>query len=125
MHVHHCCLVMIGTCRVLEKSTPPPPPSRTPLIRRMAFATGRIIRGRAQSPERVVPRADISPAELISLLDEAGRQVAAAGSLEPGRWFRHFMFGVLQRDDALKFLRIHNRHHLRIISDIVAAHKQR
>jgi hypothetical protein len=123
MHVHHCCLAMIGTCRALDKSEPPPPPSRPPVIRMVVFTTGRIIRGRARSPERVLPRTDISPAELKSLVEEAERQVAAAGNLEPGRWFKHFMFGVLKRDDALKFLRIHNRHHLRIVSDIVSAQK--
>jgi hypothetical protein len=123
MHVNHCCLAMIGTCRVLEKSTAPPPPSRPPLIRVVVFTTGRFIRGRAQSPERALPRADIPVAELTSLLEEAERQVAAAGNLEAGRWFKHFMFGVLKRDDALQFLRIHNRHHLRIVSDIVSAQK--
>ncbi|HKW14664.1 MAG TPA: DUF1569 domain-containing protein [Candidatus Krumholzibacteria bacterium] len=125
MHVQHCCLAMIGTCGVLTKSEPPPPPSRPPVIRVVVFTTGRIIRGRGQAPERALPQADISPAELTSLLEEAGRQVAAAGNLEPERWFKHFMFGVLKRDDALKFLRIHNRHHLRIVSDIVSAQKGR
>ena len=125
MHVHHCALAMIGTCRALQKSTPPPPLSRPPLIRIVAFSTGRFIRGRARSPERVLPRADISVAELTSLLEEAGRQVEAAGNLDGRRWFNHFMFGVLKRDDALRFLRIHNRHHLRIVSDIVSAQKGR
>jgi hypothetical protein len=125
MHVQHCCLAMIGTCRALEKSTPPPPPSRPPLIRLVVFTTGRFVRGRAQAPERALPREGLSPAELASLLEEAGRQVAAAGNLEAGRWFKHFIFGVLKRDDALQFLRIHNRHHLRIVSDIVSAQKGR
>jgi hypothetical protein len=125
MHVHHCCLVMIGVCRSLHASTPPPPPSRTPWIRRVVFTTGRLIRGRAQSPERAVPRADITAAELAALLEEAVSQVTSAGNLEAGRWFNHFMFGTLKRDDALQFLRIHNRHHLRIVSDIVSAQKGR
>jgi hypothetical protein len=125
MHVHHCALAMIGTCRALAASTPPPPPSRPPLIRIVVFTTGRFIRGRARSPERALPRADISVGELTSLLEEAGRQVAAAGNLDPGQWFKHFMFGILKRDDALQFLRIHNRHHLRIVSDIVSAQKGR
>jgi len=123
MHVHHCCLAMIGTCRVLDRSEPPPPPSRPPVIKMVVFTTGRIIRGRARSPERVLPQADIPPAELHALLEEAERQVGAAGNLEPEKWFKHFMFGVLKRDDALRFLRIHNHHHLRIVSDIVNAQK--
>jgi hypothetical protein len=125
MHVHHCCLVMIGVCRSLQASSPPPPASRTPWMRRVVFTTGRLVRGRAQSPERVVPRADITAAELAPLLDEAVSQVTTTGNLEAGRWFNHFMFGTLKRDDALQFLRIHNRHHLRIVSDIVSAQKGR
>jgi hypothetical protein len=64
MHVHHCCLAMIGICGSLKESVPPPP--------RSGFS-------------------------------------------------RHFAFGVLRRDKALRFMEIHNRHHLRIISDIAAA----
>jgi hypothetical protein len=60
----------------------------------------------------------VSPLELLSFLDEAGRMLPEARELDPGTWFEHFAFGILNRDKAVRFIGVHNRHHLRIISDI-------
>jgi len=69
----------------------------------------------------VLPRQDVSPAELWTLLDQSERILTEVHELDPKTWFRHSAFGVLDRDKTLRFILIHNRHHLRIISDIVAA----
>lgn len=57
----------------------------------------------------------------MELLDRSERMLAEAKELSPKSWFRHFAFGVLNRDKAIRFLCIHNGHHLRIISEIMAA----
>ncbi len=121
MHVHHCCLAMIKICQSLVASTPPTPRSRFSFRTTLVFSSGRIPRGRGRSPDAVLPRQDISPAELSTLLDECERILTEAGDLDPKTWFRHFAFGVLDRNKTLRFIRIHNRHHPRIISDIAAA----
>ncbi len=121
MHVHHCCLGMIGICQTLIASTPPPPRSRFSLIRALIFLSGRIPRGRGRSPDAAVPKQDISPAELLALLEETERKLNDVRQLDAGTWYKHFAFGVFDRDKTIKFIRIHNRHHLRIISDIMAA----
>lgn len=120
MHVHHCCLSMIRVCTALGTSTPPPPRSRPSLASGIVLLTGRIPRGRAKSPDVAVPKSDVTQHELLALLDESARMVAEARRLPPDVWFRHFFFGVLDRDKAMRFLSIHNRHHLRIIADIIA-----
>ncbi len=121
MHVHHCCLSTIGVSRALINSTPPPPRSRPSAMGSFLLLIGRIPRGRARSADVVLPDPEISPDELRDLLDESERVLTEVRTLDPQAWFRHFVFGVLTRDRALRFTRIHNRHHLRIISDIVAA----
>jgi hypothetical protein len=121
MHIHHCCLGMMGICRVLSASQPPPPGSRFSLAAAFVFLTGRIPRGRGKAAEVVLPKQDVSQEELSALLDESERMLAAARELDRGAWFEHFAFGVLARDRALRFVEIHNRHHLRIISDIGGA----
>ncbi len=121
MHVHHCCLAMIGICQSLTASTPPTPRSRFSLVTTLVFLSGRIPRGRGRSPDVVLPRRDVSPAELWTLLDRSERILTEGHELDPKTWFRHFAFGVLDRDKTLRLIHIHNRHHLRIISDIVAA----
>ena len=121
MHVHHCCLGMIEICHSLIASTPPPPRSGFSLKRSLVFFSGRIPRRRFRSPDIVVPKEDISPAELRTLLDQSERILAEVHELDPKTWFRHPAFGVLDRDETLRLILIHNRHHLRTISDIVAA----
>lgn len=121
MHIHHCCLATVGACRSLIASTPPTPRSGFSLVRAVVFSSGRIPRGRGRSPDVVLPRQDVAPDELCTLLDQSEQILAEARDLDPRAWFRHSAFGVLDRDKTLRFILIHNRHHLRIISDIVAA----
>ncbi len=123
MHVHHSCLAMIGICRSLIASTPPPPRSFS-LVTALVFFTGRIPRGRGRAPDAVLPRQDVSQAELGRLLEQSERILPEVHDLDPKTWFRHFAFDVLDRDKTLRLILIHNRHHLRIISDIVAADGQ-
>jgi hypothetical protein len=96
------------------------PSSPFSLRRAAVFLRGRIPRGRGKSPEAVWP-AEISLEELTSLLDRAEQMVAAAQGFDRQSWFKHFAFGVLDRNKTLRFIRIHNRHHLRIIEDITSA----
>ena len=121
MHLQHCCLTMIGVCGVLIESVPPPPDRRFSLLTTLIFLAGRIPRGRAQAPEQVLPVAGVSADELVSLLDESEHLLESARAARADSWFRHFRFGVLDRDQTLKFIRIHNGHHARIVSDILAA----
>ncbi len=121
MHVHHCCLAMIKICQSLVASTPPTPRSRFSFLTALVFSSGRLPRGRGRSPDAVLPKQDVPPAELRTLLDRSERMLTEVHDLDRRTWFRHFAFGVLDRDKTLRFILIHNRHHLRIISDIMAA----
>lgn len=121
MQIQHCCLAMIGVCRQILASQPPPPTSRFSPLTTLIFLSGRIPRGRGKSPEQAVPREDVSRDELMGMLDESERLLVSVRAGPAGAWYDHFKFGVMNRDLTLKFIRIHNRHHLRIISDILAA----
>lgn len=120
MHVQHSCMVTIGVCKFLAESAPPAPRSRFSLPRTIVFATGRIPRGRGKSPAAVLPDQDVLEEELERLLDESERRLAEARTLDSNAWFAHPVFGTLARDKALRFIEIHNRHHQRIIADILA-----
>ena len=121
MHVQHCCLATIAVCDSLVASVPPVPRSGFSLVTSAIFLTRRIPRGRGKSPEQAIPREEIWTNELEGLLLDAERRLAAAHQASPDQWFRHFAFGVLNRDRTLKFLGIHNRHHARIVQDILRA----
>lgn len=121
MHVQHCCLATIAVCDSLVASEPPVPRSSFSLVTSAIFLTGRIPRGRGKSPEQAIPRDEIWTNELEGLLLDAERRLAAARQASRDQWFRHFAFGVLDRDRTLKFIGIHNRHHARIVQDILRA----
>jgi hypothetical protein len=121
MHVQHCCLAMIAVCRSLVASEPPPPPSGFSLVTSAIFLTGRIPRGRGRSPEQAIPTEGVRSEELEALLAEAERLLEEARQVSTDHWFRHFAFGVLDRDRTLKFIKIHNGHHSRIVYDILRA----
>ena len=121
MHVQHCCLATIAVCDSLVASEPPVPRSSFSLVTSAIFLTGRIPRGRGKSPEQAIPREDIWTNELEGLLLDAERRLEAAREASRDQWFRHFAFGVLDRDRTLKFIGIHNRHHARIVQDILRA----
>lgn len=120
MHLHHCGLAMKGIYKALIVSTPPPPRSRFSLLRTIIFFTGRIPRGRSKSPSVVLPNKDISQEQLSALFDEVEKLANTATALEPQKWFKHHVFGFLNRDQAFRFIEIHNQHHLRIIEDILS-----
>ena len=121
LHIQHCALAMVGICRAMTKAELPPPKAGFNLLRPIVLLTGRIPRGRAKSPDEVVPSPDLSDRDLARLIDLAERMMGKARSLPPEAWYRHFAFGILKRDAALRVLKVHNRHHLRIIRDIRAA----
>ena len=119
MHVQHCCLATIAVCESLVASEPPVPPSSFSLVTSAIFLTGRIPRGRGKSPEQAIPRDQIWTNEMEGLLLDSERRLEAARQVSRDHWFRHFAFGVLDRDRTLKFIGIHNRHHVRIVQDIL------
>ena len=121
MHVQHVCLAMIAVCQSLVGSAPPPPPSRFSLVTSAIFLTGRIPRGRGKSPDRAIPAEGVSREELESMLTECERWLEEARQVSEDHWYRHFAFGVLDRDRTLRFIGIHNRHHLRIVREILQA----
>jgi len=120
MHIHHCCLAMIGICKQLGISVQPPPPKKTSLARTFVFTTGTIPRGRGAAPEPVLPDNQITSKELNNLLDDADTIIQETKNIDVNKWYDHPYFSILKRDDAIKFLKIHNMHHLKIIQDILA-----
>lgn len=117
-HLHHLYLSMSGISRALLECDTPPEGRPTP-TGRLVLTTGFIPRGGAKSPDVAIPREESAPDELAEMLDRAEELLDRAAETGRDAWFRHFVLGSLRRDQALKFVRVHNRHHLRIIRDIL------
>lgn len=120
MHIEHCCLAVNSVCGALVDSVPPPPPAGFSLLRSTMLKTGFIPRGRGRAPKAVIPTREPDGDELHATLERAEADLNAARELSPQAWFRHFVFGVMTRDESLRFLAVHNTHHIKIMRDVVA-----
>lgn len=125
MHVEHCAMAMARMCASLATSVDasggvaPCPPVRWSVPRVFVTLTGSIPRGKGKAPKEVVPEASPPRERVLEALAAADAGIAAAASLPEDAWFNHHVFGPFRRDKVLWFMGVHNRHHLKIIRDIL------
>ncbi len=119
MHVHHCGLTMsaiTGTLIACDDNVPAR--SLGPgaaLILRM----GKLPRGVAQAPDVAMPSRDASARVLQETLDKSEARLDRLPPVDDRCRFRHFALGVLAKRDAVRFMSVHNAHHLKIVADIL------
>jgi hypothetical protein len=101
------------------------PPRGINWIGRAILLFGRIPRGRAKAPERM--RGVDATAEQLALAVEDTRRLLGdvrSDDFRPANVpvVRHPFFGGLNPSQSLRSAVVHTRHHLRIVSEILAAH---
>ncbi|MCY2687051.1 DUF1569 domain-containing protein [Salinimicrobium sp. TH3] len=85
----------------------------------LVYLTGKIPRGKARSPKKVIPEENVSAEELQDQISRASRKITGISKLPKNAFFEHPYFGHIKRDETTKFLVIHTEHHLKIIRDIL------
>ena len=92
------------------------------LMGRLIMLVGWIPRGLGKSPKRLLPvraSAEEIDAALARLEQTLDALPAAALSPSRGPVVPHPLFGGLTPSQALRFMAVHNEHHLKIIRDIL------
>lgn len=95
------------------------------LLGRIILFAGVIPRGRGKAPERTVPKG-VSAEDLVAQIRRTRGRVEALETRVPQMQAsiatrKHFAFGDLNAPQWLRFAEIHNRHHQKIIRDVLAA----
>jgi hypothetical protein len=107
----------------------PPDPSPTHLTGRLALWTGYMPRGVGKAPERILPQPHTSEslhesaaavADLVSGLRGREKEIRASRDR-----FRHPFFGGFSAAQWVRFVEIHQHHHLKIAEDIRRAQPRR
>lgn len=125
MHVEHCALAVDRMATLLGESVGPDgsvrlcPPVRWGIPRVFVTATGSIPRGKGKSPQAVIPEPEPAREHILAALDAAEARIETALVLPEKAWYHHHIFGPFRRDKVLWFMGVHNRHHLKIIRDIL------
>lgn len=118
-HIEHTLLATIAISEALVDSTAGEKRQRFSLLRWILFTLGWFPRGSAKSPEPAIPEDSPSQERLEELIQTAGNCFEKAQGADPQQWFRHFVFGVLDKRTTLRLITVHNRHHVKIIRDIL------
>jgi phosphoribosyl-dephospho-CoA transferase len=80
---------------------------------------GKIPRGKVKAPDVVNPSFDITKEDIKTTLEYARLSVSELSSLEKNNFYEHHVLLHLNKRKIKRFLKVHTRHHLRIINDII------
>jgi hypothetical protein len=121
-HFDHLVKVCEGTLTLLVDETSPALPGIN-LLGRVILGIGRIPRGRARSPKSVIgtpATAEQLHASLDRLATLVDRYASSPHPRASVARVRHPRFGGLNDAQTLRFLGVHNDHHLRIANEVLA-----
>ena len=118
-HLDHSLRVINSISRALEQSDPAKFTRNYSFWRIVFFMTKHIPRGKGKSPKQVKPDEEITLEELGRRLEFARKNIRMLNSLPKKANFPHPYFGQLNLSQSIKFIRIHTKHHLKIIEDIL------
>lgn len=117
-HIEHSLLVIVGMIDSLGRSDPDNYRWRFNRLRTVLFTSKRFPRGKGKAPDAVKPR-QTEMTDYNTLFEKARQALERLRSAQPRQYFRHALFGDLDRKNSTTILEIHTRHHLMIIKDIL------
>jgi hypothetical protein len=119
-HIHHILIVANGIIQNLQDSKIGSGKERLSLVKFLSLTFSYIPRGKAKSPERVMPSDNITQEIVREAYAVFEKKMPIVNTLPRDSWFNHPVFGDLRRDNALRFIEVHSKHHIKIIRDILA-----
>jgi hypothetical protein len=118
-HLLHLLQVINGVVASASQSDPEGYESKSSFEWFYVSTTGKIPRGVGKAPASVNPSFDISENDIRTALEAAKLSLIQWSNLDNKNYFSHPVFLDLNKRKLKKFLKIHTRHHLLIVEDIV------
>ena len=118
-HLDHSLKVINSVFDALKNSDPAKYKSQFNGLRILAFTLRSFPRGKAKSPKRVLPPEIIIKEDVKKQLEFAIDNFKVFQDLKENQYFEHPIFKKLNKKKAIKFLKLHTNHHLKIVKDIL------
>ena len=118
-HIEHSLLTIDTVIEALRRSVPAQYQPRFNLWKNIVMVSKNIPRGKAKAPKSVRPKNDPTIESLKQHICNTKTQLDVFDSLEKNHHFPHPYFGQMNSSQAVKFLRIHTFHHLKIMREII------
>lgn len=117
-HIEHLLLTINSIIKVLKNSHPENYKKKNSFLKTIVFISKKIPRGKAKAPKFVTP-STFDAASLKIHVVSTKTNVEQLKNISLKHYFSHPYFGDLQLQKAIQFIQIHNKHHLKIIDDII------
>jgi hypothetical protein len=118
-HIQHSLLAASQIIKTVAASDPGKYKWQFNPMRILVFTINKIPRGKGKAPKAVVPVDPVIPEQLIDDCGKLKTRIGILTSLKPNQYFEHPYFGNLNVKATIKMLKIHTRHHLAILDDII------
>jgi hypothetical protein len=119
-HIDHSFKVIIRVVSTLQSSDPTLYKNNFSFLGKIFFKLGFFPRGKAKAPNYVKPPEVILKEDLLSQLQEARAHIEIIPTLDENAFFKHPLFGNINKIRVSRFLELHTNHHLKIIKAIMA-----
>lgn len=123
-HIEHALLTLDIIIDALNQSNPGDYKRTFDIRRSVVILFGFIPRGRIKAPKVVQPSANFNYNTLQQHLSRSREKLKTLDRLNRGHFFKHPFLGDFKLKPAVTFLKVHTKHHLTIINDIVKSKKQ-
>lgn len=120
-HLDHSLKVVLAISESLKKSDSKKYKWTFSFLRTIIFIIGRFPRGKAKAPKTTTSNEQIDESKLLSQFTLVKKQLLEIEKLPKNSNFKHPIFGVLNLKQAIKFLRLHTQHHLKITNEIISS----
>ena len=118
-HLDHNLKVINAVVKSMKSSDPTLFRNNFSLIGKICFKIGFFPRGKAKAPKYVKPPEIILESAIISQLAEARKHIEEIKNLDKNAYFRHPIFGHINKKRVIRFMDTHTNHHLKIIKSIL------
>lgn len=117
-HIEHSLLTLNKIIYALETSNPSKFKPTFKLSKLIIFTLNKIPKGKVKAPKIVMPM-EYDLDSLTNHFQQSLGNVERLARLDSNSFFTHPYFGDLRLKDAIKILKIHTKHHLKIIDNII------
>lgn len=118
-HLDHSLKVINGVISTLKNSNPKEYKNNFSFIGKLFFALGFFPRGKAKAPKHVKPPEVVLKEDIIKQLAKSKNLVKELPNVDKNSFFKHPLFGNVNKKRVTKFLDLHTSHHLKIVRDIL------
>jgi hypothetical protein len=118
-HIQHSLLVAFQIIKAVESSDPANYLWKFNLKRIIVYTLNKFPRGKGKAPDSVQPKGETNRENLVMDIQALKTRIKILQELKPNHFFVHPYFGKLNVKATIKMLKIHTKHHIHIMNDII------